>query len=58
MNIDGEYPAYCFNEVCMLLLQHMEDGKKLQFPNSNAMKKHYRSLSDYYSDMGVDVNGL
>lgn len=55
MNIDGEYPAYCFNEACMFLTQHLEDGKTLKFPNSKSTKKHFRSLSDYYNNMGVNV---
>ena len=51
MNIGGEYPSYCFNEACMFLAQHLEDGKKLTFPHEK--KKHFRSLSEYYESIGV-----
>jgi hypothetical protein len=39
----------------MFLLQYLEEGKTLKFPNNKTTKKHFRSLSDYYNDMGVDV---
>lgn len=55
MNIDGEYPAYCFNEACMFLLQALEDKKTLKFPKKQETSPHYRSLSEYYHDMGVDT---
>ena len=55
MNISGEYPAYCFNEACMFILQELEDKKTLKFPNKKEVQSHYRSLSEYYNDMGVDV---
>lgn len=38
----------------MFLLQALEDGKKLKFAEKE-QKKHFRSLSEYYSDMGVSV---
>ena len=40
----------------MFLLQALEDKKDLRFPQKKQQtKKHYRSISDYYNDMGVDV---
>jgi hypothetical protein len=38
----------------MFLVQALEDGKSLKFPTSEtAERKHYRSLSEYYENMGV-----
>lgn len=54
MNIEGEYPAYCFNEACMFLLQALEDGKKLKFEGKE-QKKHFRSASEMYESLGVSV---
>lgn len=55
MNIVGEYPSYCFNEACMFLMQYLEDGKELKFPTKKQPRKHYHSISEYYSNMGVNV---
>ena len=55
LNIDGEYPAYCFNEACMFLLQALEDGKTLKFEGNKEQKKHFRSASEYYESIGVSV---
>jgi len=52
--IEGEYPSYCFNEACMFLLQALEDKKTLRFPKKET-DRHYRSISDYYRDIGVSV---
>lgn len=54
MNIEGEYPAYCFNEACMFLLQALEDGKKLKFAEKE-QRKHFRSASEMYESLGVSV---
>ena len=55
INIESEDTAYCFNEACMFLLQALEDGKKLKFADNVEQKKHFRSLSEYYNEMGVSV---
>ena len=39
----------------MFLLQRLEDGKDLHFPSDKKEVKHFRSLTDYYRGIGVEI---
>lgn len=41
----------------MFILQALEDKKELVFPNQKKERKHFSSISDYYTEMGVNRNG-
>lgn len=41
----------------MFILQALEDKKELNFPNKGKKVKHFSSISDYYTEMGVNRNG-
>lgn len=55
LGIENEYPAYCFDEACVFLMSHLDEGKKLQFEQEEQKpkKKHYNSVTDFYSSLGV-----
>lgn len=55
LNIDNDYTAYCFDEACFFLLQALESGKELKFKTIQKTQNHYKSFSDMYKAMGVDV---
>lgn len=39
----------------MFLIQALEDKKTLRFPKKNSEPRHYKSISDYYKDIGVSA---
>lgn len=44
MEIDDQYTAYCFDEVCSFIIQKIKSGEDPQF------KRQYKSFTDLYKD--------
>lgn len=56
INLENDYIAYCFDEACVYLLAHLKDGKQLHFDgDENKQMKHFKSISEYYASLGVNV---
>lgn len=51
LGVKQDYLAWCINEAFYYFMQSVKDGKK---PKEIKQKKKYKTISDFYFDLGVD----